>query len=212
MLSGGEKRRLQLLAVLTKRPNFLILDEPTNDVDLDTLSALENYLDEFNGVLVIVSHDRYFTDKVTEHLFVFEGDGKVRDYAGTLSDYAEVLVDQENLQTSSNGGDGSRTQNTNVNKSTSNTINSKEEKQKRVEKQNRLRKMKREFGNLEPAIEKLKTKVTEIQTEIDNSADEGWGILAELTDKMNAINEEIEEKEMRWLELAEFIEEEEADV
>ncbi len=94
-LSGGERRRLQLLAVLTQRPNFLILDEPTNDVDLDTLSALESYLAEFNGVLVIVSHDRFFVDKVTQHLFVFEGDGIVKDYLGSLSDYAECLVEDE---------------------------------------------------------------------------------------------------------------------
>jgi len=94
-LSGGERRRLQLLAVLAQRPNFLILDEPTNDVDLDTLSALESYLAEFNGVLVIVSHDRFFVDKVTQHLFVFEGDGIVKDYLGSLSDYAECLVEDE---------------------------------------------------------------------------------------------------------------------
>lgn len=94
-LSGGEKRRLQLLSVLTQRPNFLILDEPTNDVDLDTLAALEGYLAEFNGVLVIVSHDRFFVDKVTQHLFVFEGDGVVKDYLGSLSDYAECLVEEK---------------------------------------------------------------------------------------------------------------------
>ncbi|OEU13199.1 P-loop containing nucleoside triphosphate hydrolase protein [Fragilariopsis cylindrus CCMP1102] len=94
-LSGGERRRLQLLSVLTQRPNFLILDEPTNDVDLDTLAALEEYLAEFNGVLVIISHDRYFVDKVTNHLFVFEGDGVVKDYLGSLTDYAECLVDDE---------------------------------------------------------------------------------------------------------------------
>ena len=128
MLSGGERRRLQLLSVLTQRPNFLILDEPvslflplsetyltiqsslcislsnvnllssifvcqTNDVDLDTLSALEEYLAEFKGVLVIVSHDRYFVDKVTEHLFVFEGDGIVKDYLGSLTDYAETTIE-----------------------------------------------------------------------------------------------------------------------
>jgi len=95
-LSGGERRRLQLLSVLTQRPNFLILDEPTNDVDLDTLSALESYLAEFNGVLVVVSHDRFFVDKVTEHLFVFEGDGVVKDYLGSLSDYAECMVEDKN--------------------------------------------------------------------------------------------------------------------
>jgi ATP-binding cassette subfamily F protein uup len=95
MLSGGERRRLQLLSVLTQRPNFLILDEPTNDVDLDTLAALEGYLAEFNGVLVIVSHDRFFVDKVTQHLFVFEGDGVVKDYLGSLSDYAECLIEEK---------------------------------------------------------------------------------------------------------------------
>ena len=200
MLSGGERRRLQLLTVLTKRPNFLILDEPTNDVDLDTLTALEQYLDEFNGVLVIVSHDRYFTDKVTEHLFVFEGNGIVRDYAGTLSDYAEVLVDQEKSASNDNHSSAG----------TKSTY-SAEDKQKRVEKQNKLRKMKREFGNLEPAIEKLKVKVVNVQKEIDDNADEGWVVLAELTDKMNTLKSEIDEKEMRWLELAELIEEEESD-
>jgi len=96
-LSGGERRRLQLLSVLTQRPNFLILDEPTNDVDLDTLAALEGYLAEFNGVLVIVSHDRFFVDKVTQHLFVFEGDGVVKDYLGSLSDYAECLIEEDKV-------------------------------------------------------------------------------------------------------------------
>lgn len=100
MLSGGERRRLQLLSVLTKQPNFLILDEPTNDIDLDTLLALEDYLEEFKGVLVIVSHDRLFTDKVTRHLFVFEGNGIVKDYPGSLSDYAECLIEQEKLDCS----------------------------------------------------------------------------------------------------------------
>ena len=94
-LSGGERRRLQLLAVLAQRPNFLILDEPSNDVDLDTLSALEIYLSKFNGVPVIVSNNQFFVDKVTQHLFVFEGDGVVKDYLGSLSDYAECLVEDE---------------------------------------------------------------------------------------------------------------------
>jgi len=98
ILSGGERRRLQLLSILTQRPNFLILDEPTNDVDLDTLSALEGYLAEFNGVLVIVSHDRFFVDKVTQHLFVFEGEGVVKDYLGSLSSYAECLIEEDKIK------------------------------------------------------------------------------------------------------------------
>jgi len=201
MLSGGEKRRLQLLTVLTKRPNFLVLDEPTNDVDLDTLSALESYLEEFDGVLVIVSHDRYFTDKVCEHLFVFEGDGAVKDYLGTLSEYAECLVEQESsVGTSSSSS-------TPVKKS-----QYKEDKQARNERRNALRKMKREMDNLEPKIEKLKEEAAKLQEEIDTtSADKGWTVLAELTEKMQAKTDEAEEKEMRWLELAEMVEEMEAE-
>jgi len=109
MLSGGERRRLQLLSVLTKRPNFLVLDEPTNDIDLDTLAALEAYLEEFNGVVVIVSHDRFFTDKVTKHLFVFEGNGVVKDYNGSLSDYASTAFSNNRSSVSSSGNSGTTT-------------------------------------------------------------------------------------------------------
>ena len=86
-LSGGEKKRLQLLSILFRNPNFLILDEPTNDLDLPTLSVLENFLTDFPGCLVIVSHDRYFMDRLVDHLFVFEGDGVVRDFPGNYSNY-----------------------------------------------------------------------------------------------------------------------------
>src|SRR5439155_6339287 len=86
-LSGGEKKRLQLLAILFRNPNFLILDEPTNDLDLPTLSVLENFLSDYPGCLVIVSHDRYFMDRLVDHLFVFEGDGVVKDFPGNYSQY-----------------------------------------------------------------------------------------------------------------------------
>src|SRR6185436_19664329 len=88
-LSGGEKRRLYLLTVLVKNPNFLILDEPTNDLDLITLNTLEEFLEDFSGCLIIVSHDRYFMDKLADHLFIFEGDGIVRDFNGNYSEYRE---------------------------------------------------------------------------------------------------------------------------
>ncbi|KAL7472265.1 hypothetical protein ACHAXS_012591 [Conticribra weissflogii] len=204
MLSGGERRRLQLLSVLTKRPNFLILDEPTNDIDLDTLRALESYLEDFKGVLVIVSHDRLFTDKVTNHLFVFEGDGVVKDYLGSLSDYAECLVEQEKAVESPGGVSID---------SDEKKASYKEDKQKRNERRNAIKKMKREMDRLEPAIEKLKEKAHELQKQIDNSTDEGWTVLAELTEKMNKLNEEADEKEMMWLDIAEelsVLEEEEA--
>mmetsp|Transcript_3611 Transcript_3611/g.7967 ORF Transcript_3611/g.7967 Transcript_3611/m.7967 type:complete len:736 (+) Transcript_3611:101-2308(+) len=196
MLSGGERRRLQLLSVLTKRPNFLILDEPTNDVDLDTLRALEGYLEDFKGVLVIVSHDRSFTDKVTDHLFVFEGNGVVKDYLGSLSDYAACLVEQEKEVESSGSLVDSDTKKASY----------KEDKQKRLERRNAMKKMKRDLGKIEPAIEKLKKKAEGVQAEIDDSAEEGWTVLADLTDNLQKINDEIEEKELEWLEIAESLE------
>ena len=199
MLSGGERRRLQLLSVLTKRPNFLILDEPTNDIDLDTLRALEEYLEEYKGVLVIVSHDRLFTDKVTKHLFVFEGDGMVKDYLGSLTDYADCLMEQErradSVSSSSSGsGEGRKAA-------------YKEDNKMRNERRNAIKKKKRELGRIEPAIDRLKEKAGGIQAEIDSSADEGWTVLADLTDRLNAVNDEIDGLEMEWLEMAEDLQE-----
>jgi ABC transport system ATP-binding/permease protein len=194
MLSGGERRRLQLLSVLNKSPNFLILDEPSNDLDLNTLSALERYLEDFDGVLVIVSHDKFFTDKVTDHLFVFEGNGVVKDYLGSLSEYAECLIEQENTYHGSNKDsidtDGKKS-------------NYKEDKAGRNDQRNTIRRLKKEVDNLDNAIEKLKAKASKLQGEIESSAGEGWSVLAELTDKLNVINEEIEAKETQWLDLAE---------
>lgn len=204
LLSGGERRRLQLLTVLTKNPNFLILDEPSNDLDLDTLSALESYLAEYNGVLVVISHDRFFVDKVSDHLFVFEGNGIVKDYFGTLSDYAEALTEKE----SATDAAAAKTSPTSPKKQAA----AKEDKAARVERRNAIRKISKEMGTLEKNIEKLKAKAEEIQSEIDNTdPGEGWSVLAELTDKMNVLTEEADEKEMRWLELAEELEEKEAE-
>lgn len=198
MLSGGEKRRLQLLSVLSKNPNFLILDEPSNDLDLNTLTALEGYLADFTGVLVIVSHDKFFTDKVTDHLFVFEGNGSVKDYLGSLSEYADCLIEQENQYFSGNSADKN---------GADKTVNYKEDKAKRNERRNELRKLKKEVVNLENAMEKLKPKAEKLQKEIDStSGDEGWTVLAEMTDKLNAIHEQVEEKEMRWMEVSEELE------
>mmetsp|Transcript_17147 Transcript_17147/g.32466 ORF Transcript_17147/g.32466 Transcript_17147/m.32466 type:complete len:754 (+) Transcript_17147:228-2489(+) len=205
MLSGGERRRLQLMSVLTKRPNFLVLDEPTNDIDLDTLTALEQYLDEYKGVLVIVSHDRYFTDKVTDHLFVFEGNGIVKDFTGTLSDYAECLVDIERSP-SHNGDVDPKSILEDDKKATY-----KEDKQARMQRSNQLKKDKKEMNNLETKMEKLKDEVVALEAKIEASTNEGWTVLAELTDKLNSVKEDIENKELRWLELAEAIEQAEAE-
>jgi ATP-binding cassette subfamily F protein uup len=97
-LSGGEKRRLYLLTILIKNPNLLILDEPTNDLDIITLNVLEDFLSEFPGVIIIVSHDRYFMDRVADHLFIFEGEGVIRDFNGNYTDYRNDLQEREKEQ------------------------------------------------------------------------------------------------------------------
>lgn len=204
MLSGGEKRRLQLLEIITKRPNILLMDEPSCDMDLNTLAALEAYLTAFKGVVVSVSHDRAFADKCADHLFVFEGDGVVKDYPGSLSEYASILVELENdtIMQKENEMDGG---------SSVKKVNHKEDKVKRNEDRNAIRRAKKDMTNLENSMEKLKTKAAAVQKEIDGSSAEGWGVLAELTEKLNSLNEEVDEKEMEWLEVAEMLETAEAD-
>ncbi len=201
VLSGGERRRLQFLSVLSQKPNVLLLDEPSVDCDLDTLSAIEAFLKDFKGVLIVVSHDRAFADKVTDHLFVFEGNGIVKDFQGSLSEYASCLVDLENdkIQFKVDSIDEKKTV-------------YKEDKAKRNEIRNFVRQARKDMSNLERALEKLKVKAEELQKKIDSSGEEGWSILADLTDQLNKVDEEIEEKEMRWLELAEEVEDVEIDV
>ena len=169
--------------------------KPTNDVDLDSLRALESYLEDYKGVLVIVSHDRAFSDTVTNHLFVFEGNGVVKDYLGSLSDYAECLIEQENKDDAAARPAVSKE---NAPKA--------EDKAQRVARMNSIKKMKKDLARIEPLIEKLKGKAAELQSSIDSSSDEGWTVLADLTDSLNKVEEEIEEKELEWLELAEQLE------
>jgi ATP-binding cassette subfamily F protein uup len=134
------------------------------------LTALEDYLEEYKGVLVIVSHDRFFTDKVTDHLFVFEGNGVVKDFTGTLTDYAEALVEIEEL----NGED------INAVKDDRKT-NYKEVKETRVKRMNQLKSDKKEMNNIENKMEKLKKQIVSLELKIEESADEGWTVLADLT-------------------------------
>ena len=170
------------------------------DCDLDTLSALESYLDKFQGVLLVISHDRAFADKVTDHIFVFEGDGVIKDFQGSLSEYGSCLVELENQKIQDASGDVSETDSTKQ--------NYKEDRAKRNEVRNFVRQTKKEMTKIERSLDKLKAKATDAQAEIDaTSSDAGWTVLAELTDKLNAINEEIDEKEMTWLELGEQLEE-----
>ena len=146
-------------------------------------------------MLVIVSHDRSFTDTVTNHLFVFEGKGIVKDYLGSLSDYAECLIEQENKDDSAAKPAASEEKAPKI-----------EDKAQRVARMNAVKKMKKDLAKIEPLIEKLKAKAVELQSSIDSSSDEGWTVLADLTDSLNKVEEEIEEKELEWLELAEQLE------
>ncbi len=184
-LSGGEKRRLYLLTVLVQNPNFLILDEPTNDLDIVTLNILEEFLEDFPGCLVMISHDRYFLDKLTEHLFIFEGEGKIKDWNGNYKDYREWKRNQ------------------------SPESRPKEVVKKTVQAKPRDSEPKltyaqrKEFNKLESAINKLEKKKEEISNKFSEA-----GITPEqiksLSIELNEINEKIEEKEMRWMELAEL--------
>ena len=171
------------------------------DMDLNTLAALESYLNDFKGVVVTVSHDRAFADKCADHLFVFEGNGVVKDFPGTLSEYASVLVDLENDSIVQKEGELQGEVGVGEKK-----VNHKEDKAKRNEQRNAVRRAKKDMTNLENAMEKLKTQAAKVQKEINESSDAGWTVLADLTEKMNNLNDEIEEKEMLWLEVAEILE------
>jgi ABC transport system ATP-binding/permease protein len=208
VLSGGERRRLQLLSVITKNPNFLILDECTSDLDHQTVMAVESYLQEFNGVLLIISHDRFFADKVSDHLFIFEGGGSVLDYPGTLSEYASTLIEQENESIMSQSPRESVvTVDGNIKKDVY-----KDDKAKRNEQRNNAKQLKRDMESLEKSIDKLKIKATSKQKEIDESSAAGWSVLAALTDELNTMNETIDEQEVQWMELAEQLEVTEVEV
>lgn len=174
------------------------------DCDFDTLSALESYLEQFKGVLLVISHDRAFADKVTDHIFVFEGDGVIKDFQGSLSEYGSCLVELENQKIQESvSSDPNESGSTNEKQR-----NYKEDRDKRNEARNFIRRTKREMTSIERSLEKLKPNAADVQAEIDaTSSDAGWTILAELTDKLNSINEEIDDKEMRWLELGEKLEE-----
>lgn len=185
-LSGGERNRLHLLTVLLKNPNFLILDEPTNDLDILTLNTLEDFLMSYEGCMLLVTHDRYFMDKLVDHIIVFEGDGKIKDINGNYTDYRQQKEEEKKE-----------------------TIKEKKETSenrvaKNIQPKNKLTfKEKMEFEGLEKDIEKLEIKKSELLIEMNS------GNIAH--DKLSAVSNEylqvcnyIEEKTMRWLELSEF--------
>ena len=185
-LSGGERRRLYLCTILMRNPNFLVLDEPTNDLDIITLNVLEEYLQNFKGCVIVVSHDRYFMDKVVDHLMVFNGQGDIRDFPGNYSDYRDWKEAKEQKEKEAE--------------------KPQEEKTARV-RLNDKRKMsfkeKREFEQLEKEIAELEAEKTQIEELLCSgtlSVDE----LTEKSKRLPEVNDMIDEKTMRWLELSEI--------
>lgn len=186
-LSGGERKRLYLMTILMKQPNFLILDEPTNDLDIMTLNVLEEYLFNFKGCVVIVSHDRFFMDKLVDHLFVFEGDGIVSDFVGTYSEYRDFLKEEEVAQRELS-----------------------EQKQKtetpkvaaQVPQSKLSFKEKKELEQLDKEIADLNSEKLRIENEL-SSGNVAHNELISKTNRVGEIIASLDEKEMRWLELSE---------
>ena len=185
-LSGGELRRLYLCTILMRNPNFLILDEPTNDLDIMTLNVLEDYLSNFDGCVIIVSHDRYFMDKIVDHLFVFDGNGKIKDFPGNYTIYRNSELEKEKQQ-----------------KKIQASSKSKPVAEKPKQNPQKLTfKEKQELEELEQDIEKLETEKAELMEAMNSGELSPEKLLIKST-RFTELNNEIEEKEMRWLELSE---------
>ena len=186
-LSGGERARLHLATVLMRSPNFLILDEPTNDLDIVTLGILEDYLARFNGCVIVISHDRFFLDSIVDHLFVFEGDGEVRDFPGNYSDYRSWLKEnkpeREVEKHASGGGDARK-------------------ERRSQERRPRLSfKERRELEELEKELEELNREKAGLETLFSSGAE--VDDIAAKSERFSALASIIDEKELRWLELSE---------
>ena len=189
-LSGGERRRLGLMMVLIKNPNFLILDEPTNDLDLMTLNRLEDFLQDFGGCLIVVSHDRFFMDKLVQHYFVFEGDGVIRDFNGTYREYREQVALRESEEKAAA-------------KKKEKSVNHQKEEVSKPEKNGLSFKEKKEYRNLEKEIEKLESEKKELESILSAGTLE-YEELQDKSERYGNLKEMIDEKSLRWLELAEL--------
>ncbi len=181
-LSGGERKRLYLLTILMKNPNFLILDEPTNDLDIDTLNVLESFLNDFGGCLLIVSHDRYFIDRLVDQLFVFKGDEKISEFYGNYSDYT--------LQKKANEQKGKKVE----------VIKPKQEKKKTKEVKLSFNE-KYEFEQLEKEIEQLELNKKGLTKKI-NSGETAYEELTKWSNELKEVNANLETKTERWMSLA----------
>jgi ATP-binding cassette subfamily F protein uup len=185
-LSGGERKRLYLITILMQNPNFLIMDEPTNDLDIFTIQILEDYLLSFGGCLIIVSHDRYFMDKIADHLFVMNGDGTVNDILGNYTKYREFKREKKSL------GKKIETQNENP------TVKVEKEKVKLTHKE-RI-----EFDNLEKDIATLEDRKNKLSEEL-NKGDLPYSEIEKISNELTETVTAIDTKSERWMELAEFV-------
>ena len=187
-LSGGEKRRLYLATVLMHKPNFLILDEPTNDLDIVTLEILEDYLQKFKGCVIIVSHDRFFMDRTVDHLFVFEGNGRIKDFPGNYSEYREwkSLQKEEDVAVKEKKSIQRKSQDDNRQKSKRLTFNER-----------------KEFESLSVEIESLESEKKTLEDELSSGQISDYEQVTEKSKRISEIIGLLDEKEMRWLELSE---------
>jgi ATP-binding cassette subfamily F protein uup len=190
-LSGGEKRRLHLMYILYQNPNFLIFDEPTNDLDLPTLTVLENFLQQFQGSLIIVSHDRYFMDRIVDHILAFEGEGKIRDFTGNFSEYREAKSKEDALEKSVSVKSEPV-------KETVPAANNTNTKKKRLSF-----KEQRELETIEKEMPELEEKRAKILDQLNNEAD--YEKISKLSADLESISETLENHEMRWLEIQEIL-------
>ena len=186
-LSGGEKRRLYLATVLMRQPNFLILDEPTNDLDIVTLEVLEDYISKFKGCVIIISHDRFFMDRTVDHIFVFEGNGVIKDFPGNYSEYREWKQENDKLKDAEKPKEQQKAKASNAEKNrNSNKLTFKERK---------------EFEELTKELDSLNNEKQEIETIFSNGSN--TADLDRLAKRYNELKSIIDEKEYRWLELSE---------
>ena len=196
-LSGGEKRRLHLMMELIKNPNFLILDEPTNDLDLLTLNALEEFLENYQGCLVIVSHDRYFMDRLVDHLFVFEGEGIIKDFNGNYSDWRDMEDIKEKTLRDESKQSSQKSPAVEV-------IAPVIVPEQSIPKRKLSFNEKREYETLEKEIRILETTKEDLETKMA-SGQGSHSQFVEWSNEASKISQMLDEKSIRWLELSEGI-------
>ena len=197
-LSGGEKRRLYLLTILMQQPNLLILDEPTNDLDIVTLNILEDYLKEFGGSLIIVSHDRHFLDKLVDHLFIFCGNGLVKDFVGSYSEYREFIKEYEAEQRSIARAEEKAAKEKAAKEAEKNAAPEQPAKKRKL-----TYKEQKEFEQIEKDLEALAAEKAELEASL-NSGSLPYDQLQKASERIGEIMELTDEKELRWLELSEL--------